>query len=91
MFLLPNSILPSANDPVAEIWAKSLSELNAKYSGGIDCSSKPLFHDYEKFSKGTTRFSQTFIKTNLGKKNCTSILSNEIKFIAAIFLTEDQL
>ena len=37
MFLLPCSILPSVNDPVAGIWVKPLSEFNAKYSGGIDC------------------------------------------------------
>ena len=34
MFLLPGSILPSINDPVAKMWAKPLSEFNTKYSGG---------------------------------------------------------
>ena len=102
IFLPPNSILPSASDVLVEMWVKPLSEFNTKYSGGIDCvlhSLHPLYLYHENFSKSTTRFSLTFVKTfiimrvnkHFGGKFCTSVLFNKSMVIAAIFLTVDQL
>ena len=39
MFLLLSTLLASVSDPVAGIRMKPFSEFNAKYSGGIGCSS----------------------------------------------------
>ena len=58
-----------------------------------------LYRDHEKFSKSATRCSQAFLKAlillgvskNFQGKFSTSVLFNDITFIAAIFLTVDEL
>ena len=48
------------------MWAKLVSELNAKYSGGNDYfhSYRHFYRDHEKLGKSTTSFGQSFLKTN---------------------------
>ena len=58
-----------------------------------------LYRDHEKFSKSATRCSQAFLKAlillgvskNFQGKFSASVLFNDITFIAAIFLTVDEL
>ena len=38
-FCCPGSYILSVSDPGVEMWAKSLSEFNTKYPGGINCFS----------------------------------------------------
>ena len=61
-------------------------------------SCQPRYCDHENFGKSTIEFSQTFIKTLIilrlkyfWGKFCTSVLFNDVIFIAAIFLMVDWL
>ena len=80
-------MLQSVSDLVVEMWAKSLSEFNAKYPGGINYPGyagfmPTLCHNHENFGKSTTIFSEIFIKTHLRvnkhfwRKFCISVLFN---------------
>ena len=101
MFPLPSSLLPSVSDPEVEMRTMTLSEFNTKHTGGNDgfsihaepCivimkSSVKVPLDaaiYKNSDHPETK--QAFLE----EKFCTSVLFNDVMYIAAIFLAVDQL